>query len=461
MSENTITQDNRCTGCGGQLRFDPESQALKCASCGEAPVTGIPQSATTPATLECPNCAAELEIIPGTRQARCGFCGGSFNTMREDEDCVLTGEIPEDHKFIVPFTVSQEDYQKGVISWLANEKNTPTDIFDKMAIVRTGGYYIPYYYCTVHYRINWTASIGVNRIETYTDFETRRDAKGNSYTVPVTRTRVVIDWYPFASELSGRVTNACEAANYLETVAQKTHAVNCDSILVGVESSRQGLNEAVENLTFAIAPNREGAHRELPVQPYDAKFTTGFTLTPCDFPADKVYDKAVFNRKITNDIKQAAPGDHIRDIRFTGDYVADFYMIHRPHWLSIYSYGSNHGCKLCFQITSGTNASQTYGTRPVCIDQKRRIRRWFIGFGVSLAFALLLCFIAFAGRVVALEPFAVLSLAASGGLGITTLIVRAVLLSKSKKHNIAVAEQYLSKPSMIFSKKSAKADPTI
>ena len=462
MAENTITQDNRCTGCGGQLRFDPETQALKCSACGEAPAAGIPQAATTtPATLECPNCAAVLETIPGTRQARCEFCGGSFNMMSKDEDCVLTGEIPDDHKFIVPFTISQDDYQRGVINWLANEKNTPTDIFDKMAIVRTGGYYIPYYYCVVNYRINWTATIGVNRVEFYQTVETRRDARGNSYSVPVTRSRVVIDWSPFASELAGRVTNTCDATNYIEDVATKTHAANNDTVLVGVESSRQGLNEAIGDLTFAVDPGRGATPRDLPVQPYDAKFTTGFTLAPCDFPADKVYDKAIINRKITNHSKQAAPGDHIRDIRFSGDFVADFYLIHRPHWLSIYSYGSNHGCKLCFQITSGTNANQTYGTRPVCIDQKKRIRRWFIGFGVSAALAIMMCLIAFGVQVPVLEPFAIIAAALSGVLGVTALIVRGVLLGKSKSYNIEKAKRFLDNPSMIFSRKSAKADPTL
>jgi len=436
-------QNNNCPHCGGQIKFDPTAQALICQSCGQA---ATDEAAAIP-TFDCPNCGAELSVIAGSRQSKCEFCGGSFVMLLDGDDCELTGEIPDNHKYIIPFTVSKEEYQRGVISWLASEKLTPTDAFKKIGIIKSEGRYIPHYYCIANFNGSYTASIGHNRIETYIEHVQQRDSKGNVRTVPMTRTRTVIDWHPFNSQIKGTATNLCEASKDIKKVAAQTHNATPEKWKLGIEHSSNGLYEPMN-----VAIDRK--------QAYDTKFTTGYSVLACDEPYSIVYDKGKIQNEIHRQIKKAAPGDHIRNINFQGNIIPDFFLVFRPSWMTVYSYED----KICFNTCDGSNANKHYGTRPVDKDSKRRLAT----LRTATIISVLVLIIGFIGTALTYDGvqaifFVLMALGAiaSLGTGIVFFVNYRALVSKGKQTNAETAKRYLNSPDLLFSRRSAKADPTL
>ena len=436
-------QNNNCFHCGGQMKFDPAAQQVLCQSCGQAAKDKVEAIQA----CNCPNCGAELITIAGSRQSKCEFCGGSFAMLLEDEDCELTGEIPDNHKYIIPFTVSKEEYQKGMISWLAAENLTPTDAFKKIGIIKSEGRYIPHYYCIANFSGSYTASIGHDRIETYVEHVQQRDSKGNVRTVPVTKSRVVTDWKPFQSQIQGTATNLCEATNDIKKVASQTHDATPEKWKPGIEQSSSGLYEPMN-----VQIDRK--------QAYDTKFTTGYSVLACEEHHCIVYDKSKINKEIHRQIQKSAPGDRIRNINFQGNIIPDFFLIYRPSWMTVYSYED----KICFNTCDGTNANKHYGTRPVDKDKKRRLARVRISMITSfviLAIGLLGAAVSYDGIQEIFFIISAIGAVASLGTGAAFLASYLSLVSKGKKANIETAKRYLNSPDLLFSRRSAKADPTL
>jgi len=453
-----IQEQHRCTACGGELRFDPETQTLMCGVCDESREPEVSEGVEA---TGCPNCGAELTVITGSRQAKCDSCDSTFQMLQDGEDCEIVGDIPDNHKYIAAFSASREDYQKSMITWLANEKGTPVDAFDKIAMIRSAeGIYVPHYYCVVSYNVHWTASIGHDRVETYIVHVPQRDSRGNTRMVPMTRTRIVTDWHPHSANAAGRVTLSMQASGYLSQVSEKVHSANSQGSLAGIRDSSHGRAESAgsieadsnfRNMTF---PGGQAS-----LQPLDAKFTAGFRMLPCEVSADKVYDKQVVHNMIAAQIERNAPGDRIRNLSFNGAIIPDYFLIYRPYWSTVYTYDK----KVCAGYADGTNATKHYGTRPIDKGQKKRAFQLMIPCIVAGAIALI-AFVnaAFADPGNADRMFDILMvfvwltiISGAGGL-----IARSVLFSKSKK---ALKEQkggHLGNTSTIFSRKSGAADPT-
>ena len=430
--------------------FDPVQQALVCRSCGEPPAYVAENTA-----IDCPNCGAELTLITGSRQAKCEFCDGTFAMLHDREDCELTGDIPDNHKYIIPFAVDKESYQKGMITWLAGEKLAPPDIFDKIGIIRSDACYIPYYYCVANFNGHYTASIGYDRTETYVTMVRQRDSRGNFRNVPVTRTRVVTDWKPYSAPIRGKSANLCEASRSTQDLRHKTYSATPPRWQAGIENSSHGLHE----------PMNVQIDRKQPLTAEnESKFTAGYKILPCEDHYSKVYDKEKIHRDIHNEISQTSPGDRIKDINFQGDIVPDYFLVYRPSWQTVYSYGE----KICYATSDATDhrgAGRHYGTRPVDKEKKERLRRLRHWLFISLA----VVSASFVGTILVAESdilplFAlvmILGLLSSAIAGVFNIHGYFTVVKAGRASNTAQSERYLATPSMIFERRSAKADPTI
>ena len=430
---------NRCSGCGGQIVFDPESGTRICSSCQMA--QGSAESAADAGitnAFQCPNCAYELTTIPGSRQSVCDACDTTFNMISEDQDCELTGDVPDSNRYIEPFTVTKEAYQRGMISWLAGENFTPRDLFDKMAIINSEGCYVPYYHCQASYRVNWTASIGYDRIETYVV-----PVRTQNGTRMVTKTRVVTDWRPFSSVISGVATNTCEGTKYLEEVRTKTAASNTPATRKNIKTSSNGLADAHNAIQF------DKKHK------FSNDFTAGFTTLPCEIPSNVAYDKNKINAQIRRAITSAAPGDRIRDIRFSGDIIPNIFLIYRPTWVTFYSYDK----KICFSTSDGANESRHFGTRPSCADKKKRIRNWLMPFIGSILLTILMFIVHFATLSSATEILFIGSAVTVPITGLLFVIMRFSILNSSKKALAGKIDTHIGNPTIIFSRRSAATHP--
>jgi len=457
MAEKTIKQEHRCTDCGEQLQFDPEQQALVCRGCGTevtAQKRTEAEAAVQTDSLTCPNCGAELPASNGVaRQAICAFCDSTFTVLQDGEDCPLLSEVPENHKYIIPFSTSREAYQKGMISWLAKEKGTPVDAFDELAMIRGAeGYYIPHYICVASYQVQWSATIGYDRIETYIVYVTRTE-NGRTVTSPVTKTRIVTDWFPHSGTASGRVTNECPATNFLHNTYEKVEAANTKESLAGIRNSSNG---RFKRMAVDVSPT---SARPSGGVPYESKYTAGFQVLPCETPATSAYDKAFVHREIAKAIERSAPGDRIRDLRFQGDILPSYALVYLPVWATIYSYQK----KICASHADGTRVEVQYGMRPIDKGQKRRAKKAFIPFLTSLGLVIVLAVLGMVNNAVydLLENEAMLF--ALGALNLGTLIlafvIRARIFGKSKQALVEQLDTYMANPSRVFGRKSSKDDP--
>ena len=453
MSGTEVVQEHKCAGCGEQMQFDPETRGLICRGCGSQAQAEEETNTLQTDGLTCPNCGADLTVTPGARQANCEFCGSTFSVLKEDENCEVVGDIPEDHILVVPFGTSREDYQKGMISWLAGEKGTPVDAFEQIGMIHAAeGCYIPHYLCVASYQVNWSASIGYDRIETYVT-HMRVTQNGRTVTKPVTRTRVVTDWRPFSSTACGRVTNECPATNFLHNTYKNVTEANTKENLFGIKDSSNG---RFNKMSIPLDP---ATARPLNTEPFDTKYTAGFKVIACDFPATKSYDKNYVNQQIRRAIERSAPGDRIRDLRFNGTIIPDYSLVYVPTWLTVYSYKN----KICANHADGVRVGAQFGTRPIDKDQKRLARRIMIPFFVTAALLVIIVAVGMLmeGRVMPDMFYTIqdvfIGLAIFTGFG--GLITRAIVFRKSKGKLMEQLDANLQNPSRIFGRKSSKDDP--
>jgi DNA-directed RNA polymerase subunit RPC12/RpoP len=313
-----VIQNTSCPNCGGRMKFDPTTQSTICVKCSSP----LEDPAQTKDELQCPNCGAPLKVIEGASQAVCNACDSTFS-LAKDDDCQITN-LPEESKFIAPFTVPQDEYRKSMITWLVNRKGLPTDIFDGIAFINSEGCYVPYYYCTVDYKIQWSASIGHNRTERYTEYVQRKH-NGRVTTVPVTKTRTVTDWSPFSSSSAGRFSMSCPASSYVRNIEQSIIGAATGKRKRNVYEQACGTEDFTIDDSFQNCTVRNTSVR---IDKLDSKYTAGFKVLPFEGVASNVYDKNKANNMIYARIKSEAPGDVIKNINFHGDFTKNFYALH-------------------------------------------------------------------------------------------------------------------------------------
>jgi hypothetical protein len=114
-----VAKGAECTGCGANLLFNAELQALSCNFCGHA---------LTLADLR------QVEVI--------------------DPDEIL------------PFTTGAEQFSKSALAWLMSGHYVPTDVLARASFSDNLGVYIPCVFYSGTYTADWSAQIGVERRET-------------------------------------------------------------------------------------------------------------------------------------------------------------------------------------------------------------------------------------------------------------------------------------------------------
>lgn len=450
-----LQEKQNCRSCGGQIQFSPEDRALVCVNCNarsEAESTAD----ETVATLTCPSCSGALPDTTGLKQVKCDYCGNSFSVLQEGSDCPNVGSIPEDHKLIIPFHYNKDACKEGLIHWFAqNAKGAPGDLFEKMAFIRElEGYYIPHYVCVASYTTSYTASIGYDRVETYTVHERQRDRNGNSRTVPVTKTRIVTDWFPHSGNVAGRVSNAFSATKHLADMHYTVNQAN------GPQHFRGNDEHVNKHLADAIPIN--SASGKPVAEAFSTNYTAGFHVLPYVFPAEASYNRNLVSRHIMDTIKQSAPGDHIRDISLSNcNIIPDYYLVYCPTWCSVYSY---EDCAFATH-SIGPESRLHFASYPLDSTLKKKTRLAVLPFKISIVSAILALMLFgimkffMGGAPDALFVITLGLFAFAAVTGIIGGIVRAVLYRKRKGSLKEASASYLENPSKLFGRKSSKADP--
>lgn len=150
----------KCPNCGGDLRFDPESQQYKCEYClskfsqgqmdawlGQrpGPDPAVPPLGAPAAVLyNCPSCGAEIVTDETTAATFCYYCHNPV---------VLSGRLQGGYKpdGAIPFAIDREQVIGIFTQWMAKKRYVPKAFFSKQQIETITGVYFPYwtYSCVV------------------------------------------------------------------------------------------------------------------------------------------------------------------------------------------------------------------------------------------------------------------------------------------------------------------------
>ena len=193
-----------CSGCGGRMEFDPDSQQLACAQCGrrqviESPALEAPEYLYNPSTDEytapkwdtmdsltvrCNGCGAQTVVSAAAVTARCPFCGSNYVV---NQDSVHVGILPET---IMPFKVSRKRAMELFRKWVKSRFWAPGRFKKSSLSPQTlNGVYLPFWTFDACLQTSYSGEGG----KTYTTTHTRT-VNGKVQTYTTTHVR----WYPIS-----------------------------------------------------------------------------------------------------------------------------------------------------------------------------------------------------------------------------------------------------------------------
>ena len=144
MSSITI----KCPACGGNLAFDPESQKLRCANCGNLYTEEeLTQGAAQPApeaenlyeSYHCSNCGAEVVTTETTAASTCYYCHSPVVMSGR-----LAGAFRPDG--VIPFSHDRAEAQRLFQAYLKKKRFVDRRFFDDAQLETLSGVYYPAWY---------------------------------------------------------------------------------------------------------------------------------------------------------------------------------------------------------------------------------------------------------------------------------------------------------------------------
>ena len=301
-----LVQKN-CTACGGTID-DPDSKF--CPHCASPLDTGAQsQIDEKNKNVElCPNCGSPVTFNIEKQQFACDFCQTTFATQQENEQANLTYEADD----IIPFKVPEGMAKKNFYEWLTKSKHVPLDILQSASNITLEQVYLPYIASSVSYKGVWSADIGYNRQESYTEDETKEREDGTKYTEKVTKTRTVTDWKFLSDTFSGDTWTSYLISEELEPAVQSfVEHVN--------------LAEVIDTVTQ-----------------FDSHYTAGtqqMKIVPAKVEKSLRDLKEFVNAEAKRTMRRVLPGDEQKNEKMTEfSYEATSKYVYVPFWKITYQY---------------------------------------------------------------------------------------------------------------------------
>lgn len=165
-----------------------------------------------------------------------------------------------DAVFTVKKEIEKETFKRELLIKLGKHKDTPIDIVNiKIGEVRECIKEVMV--CTAFVSGTCTSSIGYDREEPYTDYETYKEKIGDTYVKrqrAVTKYRTVTDWRPFNTDFSGKATYAVDnidevrsyrgnATHALKTISNSSIVEKGDAVI-----NRNALSRAISECELDV-----------------------------------------------------------------------------------------------------------------------------------------------------------------------------------------------------------------
>jgi len=299
--------------------------------------------------IGCSNCGAELIFDPGTQMTNCNFCGSKFEIEKAQDEEIITPDG------ILPFSITKENYETAVLSWLSEGDYTPDDILNSTIFESVNGVYLPMWFYQGRYNGNWSASSGYDRTEVYSEWS-------ESQKKMVRKSRTVTDWRPSSGQCTGQYS------------------------ILAFAGLGNGIKPDIAEYAHGTSFNRGE------LKAYDPKYTMGFNLIEYTVDEHDTWDnlgKIQADAIVTADAKARIPGDRYKDF-----YVDAYYENEKPlrtyvpFWITNYKYNDND----FYVYMDGTTTYRIKGLRPEDSARKKEVRKKFYKGHIS-TFVTLLIFI--------------------------------------------------------------------
>lgn len=150
----------KCPNCGGDLKFDPESQRYQCEYC-RSDFSQEELDQMTPAAEDgadahlyvCPSCGAEIVTDETTTATFCYYCHNPV---------VLSGKMQGAYHpdQIIPFAVDRKKALEIFNQWIGKKTYIPKAFYSQDQIEKLSGIYFPYwlYNCQVEGKLDAEAT---------------------------------------------------------------------------------------------------------------------------------------------------------------------------------------------------------------------------------------------------------------------------------------------------------------
>ena len=183
-----IGTNAKCKNCGGNLVFDPKTQALVCPNCDshfdfdknqEEIKHAIEEGKLNDNTnkhdswanemkiVKCETCGAEIMLSGLEMSKSCPYCGSDYVT----EEAVLPGLKPD---VVVPFAFNESDAGDYFVKGIKKKFFAPSALKKKLPANKIHGIYVPTFTFDSDSSTRYDGVLLKN--------ETHRDSKGRSYT---------------------------------------------------------------------------------------------------------------------------------------------------------------------------------------------------------------------------------------------------------------------------------------
>ncbi len=199
-----------CPGCGAAMTFDPDTQRLTCAHCGNsmsmeeaelqsqknqsgdaADTAGSSNGETEKdekldfKVYKCPTCGAEILTDKYTSATMCSFCGNP-GLMEDRIEGILKPS------YIIPFTLDKDKAADIFRKWTKSGHLTPSDFNSTNTIEKMTGMYVPYWMYDFKVKVNMhahatkeTRKVSGDYEHIYTHhYDVVRDAVGDYNKIP-------------------------------------------------------------------------------------------------------------------------------------------------------------------------------------------------------------------------------------------------------------------------------------
>ncbi len=361
-TKKAVIIELKCPNCSGKVNWDLKATSRFCPYCNNPLFT---KAETEDKEVLCPNCGGILNFNPETQTEVCSSCKSNFRII--DEDDII--ELNETADYIFPFTVSQQEYEKAVVQWLAEGEAIPIDIFKKFSLVNNIGIYLPFYRYKIEYDADYSCSVGYDREETYTEW-VNEYKDGRTRKVPVTRRRTVTDWCPYSDTKSGKIVYDFSASDFLVTIKNQINKAEAE----------------LDFQTFSEDETGEGSPKT-----YSEHYMSGFASLGFSKSKKDAYNHSIIDTIIDRKIKNSIPGDHYKDLSYSQSNEPQIiWSVYKPFWITKYSYEDI----ICLNVGDGNKAENMIGTRPVDHKLRQKYRSClypaYVGFFISVILTILL-----------------------------------------------------------------------